>query len=127
MQKNLKTLLILHVFLLIFSISNVCSKNASEYSMLSTGFLCWYALSLVLLGVYAIAWQQILKRLPLSSAYSNKAITIVWGIAWGGLIFHEEINPGMILGALIIIAGIVLYAFADNRTPANPETKLHNS
>jgi hypothetical protein len=68
---------------------------------------------LVLLGVYAIGWQQVIKRMPLSSAYANRAVTVIWGLFWGVVLFGESITPGKIIGALLIVAGIALYAHID--------------
>ena len=59
--------------------------------------------------VYAIGWQQVIKRLPLTMAYANRAVTIVWGIIWGLLFFNEKLNVGKIIGAVIVIAGVLLY------------------
>ena len=63
--------------------------------------------------VYAVIWQQILRRMPLTVAYSNKPVTLVWGIIWGSLIFKEEISWNMVLGAAIIFAGIYLVVSSD--------------
>ncbi|WP_102380364.1 EamA family transporter [Raoultibacter timonensis] len=68
---------------------------------------------LAILGVYAIGWQQILKRMPLTSAFSNKAVTVVWGIVWGALFFSEPVTPLKVIGAVFIIAGVVLFSHAD--------------
>ena len=69
----------------------------------------------MLLGLYAIGWQQIIKRLPLTTAFANKAVSIVWGMVWGILIFHEKITVGNIVGAALVISGVVLYAYADDK------------
>lgn len=107
------TLLALHVLLGIYALSDVFSKSASGQEFGSLLFFVFYGLVLVLLGVYALGWQQVIKRMPLSSAYANRAITIVWGIFWGALLFGESVTPGKIIGAAIIMAGIVVYSFAD--------------
>ena len=86
---------------------------ASQYDFLSFWFIFFYGLVILNLGVYAIVWQQIIKKLPLNTAYSNKAITIVWGILWGFLFFREQITWNMIVGALIVIVGVVLVVRAD--------------
>lgn len=86
---------------------------ASQYEFLSFWFIFFYGLVILNLGVYAIVWQQIIKKLPLNTAYSNKAITIVWGILWGFLFFKEQITWNMIAGALIVIVGMVLVVRAD--------------
>ena len=68
---------------------------------------------ILLLALYAIGWQQVIKRLPLSVAFANKAITIVWGIIWGFLFFDEQVTLGKLIGAVMVIIGIVLYAKED--------------
>lgn len=103
----------LHIELLLFSLGGVCTKMASWYDFLSFWFIFFYGLVILNLGVYAIVWQQIIKKLPLNTAYSNKAITIVWGILWGFIFFREQITWNMIVGALIVIVGVVLVVRAD--------------
>jgi len=93
--------------------SGICSKKAASTEFLSMEFCLYYGAVIALLGLYAIGWQQIIKRVPLTTAFSNKAITIVWGIIWGMVFFHESISIGKVLGAAIVIAGVVLYAYAD--------------
>ncbi len=68
----------------------------------------WYGLMILILGIYAILWQQILKQMSLTVAFANKAISIVWGMVFGAVIFSEKITFNMILGSLIVMAGIVL-------------------
>ena len=58
-------------------------------------------------------FQQIIKRLPLTTAFANKAITVVWGIVWGFLFFGESINALKVAGALLVVAGVVVYARSD--------------
>ena len=60
------------------------------------------------LGVYAILWQQVIKRLELSVAYANKAVTLIWAMVWGKLIFDERITLSKMAGILLVIAGIVI-------------------
>lgn len=109
-------LLALHILLTVYSLSGVLSKLASGFSFSDIGFYLCYCGIIALLGVYAIGWQQIIKRLPLTTAYANKAVTVVWGIIWGILLFSEEINLFKALGAVVVLAGVALYAVADNAT-----------
>ena len=69
---------------------------------------------LAALVVYAFGWQQVIKHLPLTTAYANKAITVVWGILLGFLLFGESITLRQFIGAAVIIVGIVLFVRADN-------------
>ena len=66
-----------------------------------------------MLGIYAVVWQQIIKKLPLTLAYANKAVTVIWGLIWGLLFFGEKITPLKVIGAVIVITGIAVYAFSD--------------
>ena len=111
----------LHIILLIYSLVSCFSKTAALSDFLSIKFIACYAAMILMLGIYAIAWQQIIRKMPLTTAYANKAVTVVWGIVWGLLFFGEEITVGKIIGAAFIMAGIVLYAAADNKSSDNGE------
>lgn len=112
-MKKTKILVLLHIMLMIYSMSGICSKLAANERFLSLKFCILYGLVIALLGFYAIGWQQIIKRLPLTTAFANKAVTVVWGLVWGLIIFHESITIGKVVGALMVIAGIVIYALAE--------------
>ncbi len=99
--------------LMVYSMSGICSKLAAGESFLSARFCIYYAVIIVLLGVYAIGWQQVIKRIPLTTAFANKAVTVVWGIVWGWFFFGESITPGKLIGAGMVIAGVVLFAKSD--------------
>lgn len=109
MSKNTKTILALNILLMFFSLGGIFSKLASKQSFLSLKFILCYGSLLFIMFVYAIGWQQVIKRLPLTMAYANRAVTIVWGIIWGLLFFNEKLNVGKIIGAVIVIAGVLLY------------------
>ena len=115
MSKNAKTFLFLHLLLMVYSANAILSKLASSQRFLSWPFLLLYAGVVALLGVYALGWQQVLKRIPLSVAYANKAVTVVWGCVWGVLIFHEQLSLGKAAGGLLVLAGIALYGWADGK------------
>ena len=117
--KTLKTLLVLHIMLMIYSMSGICSKMAAGTSFLSLKFCLYYGGIILLLGFYAIGWQQIIKRLPLTTAFANKAVTIVWGIIWGILFFHESVSVGKVIGAILVMSGVVLYALSDEKVGEN--------
>lgn len=112
-KSNYKILCLLHIMLMIYSISGICSKKAAAAEFLSVEFYLYYGVIIMLLGFYAIGWQQIIKRLPLTTAFANKAVTIVWGIIWGTLFFNEPITLGKFFGAVFVILGIVLYSYSD--------------
>lgn len=108
-----RALVALHVMLAVYSLSSVCAKLAAGFDFMSLGFIACYGGMIALLSVYAIGWQQVIKRLPLTYAYANKAVTVLWGIVWGVLLFQEQVSPLKILGALIVLAGVVLFSLAE--------------
>ena len=112
---GVKTFILLHLMLMIYSMSGICSKMAAKSAFLSVQFCFYYGMIIILLGFYAIAWQQIIKRMPLTTAFANKAVTVVWGLVWGMLFFEEHITVGKLVGAAFVIIGIVIYALNDRQ------------
>ena len=108
-----KVFLALHLLLLLFAGTTVLSKLAAGEEFLSLRFCLFFGGEFVLLGIYALGWQQILKRLPLTVAYTNKAVTLVWSLLFGVLLFHERVGIRQILGCALVVAGVVLFVRAD--------------
>lgn len=104
---------LLHILLLVYAVACIFSKRAAGTSFGSGDFFLYYGLNLLLLGVYAIGWQQVLKRIPLTTAYAHKSVTVIWGVVFGVLLFHETLNPRQIAGVILVICGIVLYSLSD--------------
>ena len=109
-RNQIVTIIALHLILAVYSVSGVLSKMASKTHFLDLDFCLYYCGLIILLGIYAIVWQQIIKKLPLTVAFANKAITVVWGIVWGMVLFEETISIGQLVGASLIMIGIVLYS-----------------
>ena len=107
-MKKVLPYIALHVVILIYSFSGICSKTAASKDFLSFEWLLFYGLVLLILAFYAIVWQQILKKLPLNVAYANKAITVIWGMLLGCIVFNETVNVPRIIGGILILAGIIL-------------------
>ena len=57
--------------------------------------------------------QQIIRVLPLTTAFANTAVTTAWGLLWGLLFFHEQITIGKIVGVALVISGVILFSAAD--------------
>jgi drug/metabolite transporter (DMT)-like permease len=116
MKSKVKILILLHIMLMIYSMSGICSKLASGENFLSIKFCFYYGLIIFLLGFYAIGWQQIIKRLPLTTAFANKAVTIIWGIIWGLFFFSEPITFGKMAGAVLVVLGVVIFAYSEKES-----------
>ena len=113
MNKRGSGYLLLHFLMVLYSLTSVCSKLAAQEPFLSPKFCLYYGGMIALLGIYAIGWQQVIKRLPLTEAFANKAVTVLWGCIWGVLLFHETINIWKFLGIGLIISGIILFAHSE--------------
>ena len=107
---KLKNFLFMQFATLIYSLSSICSKFASAETFLSFRYILFMGLMVFCLGIYAILYQQILKKNPLSVAFANKGTTILWAILLGYLIFREEVTVFNIIGALIVLCGIIFMA-----------------
>lgn len=107
-NKKIYTYLLLQIAFFIYSLSAFFSKFSTYNNDNIKTILLYYSFSLIALGMYAIIWQQVLKRMPLSIAFANKGITIIWGLILGKVIFNEQITIGKIIGAMIVIFGIVI-------------------
>ena len=57
-------------------------------------------------GIYAIAWQQVIKKFSLSTAYANKSVYLLWSQIWAVAIFHEQLSVQNIIGILIVLFGV---------------------
>ena len=112
-MKKTGNLIILHIMFMLFSLGAVASKTAANSEFLSLRFFFFYGIVLGGLFIYAIVWQQMLKRLPLVTAYANKAVTVVWGIIWGRVFFGEAVTVRKIIGAIIVITGVCIVVMAD--------------
>ena len=113
MRQEIKTISLLHLMLMVYSLSGVCSKLAAGEPFLGGRFCVFYGTVILLLAFYAVAWQQVIRVLPLTTAFANKAVTTAWGLVWGLLFFHEQITFGKLLGVTLVIAGVVLFSTAE--------------
>ncbi len=109
-KKKIRMILLMHVLFLIYSMTSVISRKIGGAELFSREFILGYGLIFLCLGVYALGWQQVLKALPLFQAYTNKAVVVVWGIFWGAVLFGEQVTGAKLIGAALIIAGVLLFA-----------------
>ena len=102
---TLSTLLILQAAVCLYTVSGIAAKFASSYEFLSLGFILCYGMEIAVLGVYAIVWQQIIKRVDISIAYANRSMAIFWSMLWAAVLFQEQITVQNLLGVILIFAG----------------------
>jgi len=75
-------------------------------------YLLWFGGAVAVIGTYAILWQQVLRRIELSTAYMFKGTTLIFTMLIAALLFGETITIPNIVGSVIIIIGITILARA---------------
>lgn len=108
MNRKYLNILLLQLIIIIYTLSGICAKFASNNEVLSIKFIAFYGLEILVLGIYAVLWQQVLKKFDVSVAYANRSIALIWSLIWSVLLFGEKITIQNIIGTIIVILGIVV-------------------
>ena len=103
-----RQIVLLQLVVMLYTVSGIFAKFASGSEFLSLRFLLLYGGEILILGIYAILWQQIIKKVDLSVAYANRSVALIWSMTWAVLIFHETLKINQIIGVLVVIAGTIL-------------------
>ncbi len=101
-------ILLLQGAVVVYSLSTVAANLASKQAFLSVKYIGFFALEFFILAAYAVMWQQIIKKFPLSVAYANKPLTLMWSMLWNFIIFHQGITPWKVVGVLLVVIGITV-------------------
>lgn len=107
-KKRLFDILFLQLAVLVYSLSTVCANFAAQHEFLSPGYVFFFGLEFAVLAIYAILWQQAIKRFQLSVAYANRSTSLLWSMLWSFIIFSQGITPSKALGAVLVMAGVVV-------------------
>lgn len=105
---NFFSFLFMHIAFMVYCIYPLLGKFATRYELFSFPFIILYCMVLGVLFIYAILWQQVLKKIPLSIAIAHKSITVIWGMIFGFFVFGEKISLKMLIGVALILCGILL-------------------
>lgn len=103
-----KEIAVLQFAVMIYTLSSVAAKQAALYNALSWPFLVWCGIEILILGVYAIIWQQLIKKIDLSIAYANRSMAILWSVIWAVIFFKETITIQNMIGVIIVLAGTMI-------------------
>ena len=105
---RLRNVVLLQAVIVIYTFSSVLAKLASGQEVFSAGFVMFYLGELAVLGIYALLWQQMIKRFELSVAYTNRAMALLWSLVWAVVFFHEQVSIRQIVGVALVILGTVI-------------------
>jgi len=93
---------------MLYTLSTVAAKFASGEQFLSFRFILFYGIEMFILGIYAILWQQIIKKFDLTIAYANRSMALLWSVVWAIVFFKENITINNIIGVIIVIIGTMI-------------------
>lgn len=86
------------------------TKYAAQQEFMSMPYCLALCGAIGVMGMYAICWQQVLKQIDLSTAYMFKGTSLIFVILLAYALFGEAITMMNIIGAIVILLGIILYA-----------------
>ncbi len=96
---------------MLFSLTSVFSKAASvvynKSGLKSPMLFLFLFLMVANCGVYALAWQKVIKNIPLNVVYANREVYMVWSQIWAVIIFHESLSVSNIIGLLMVMIGVL--------------------
>jgi drug/metabolite transporter (DMT)-like permease len=107
-ELSIANALFLSLSIAVYSSADFFSKLASGYDFLSLPYVCCLVGVVIVLGIYAVLWQMALKRVPLNQAYLFRSLGLVFGLAIAYLAFHESISWQNLLGAAIVLCGLLI-------------------
>ena len=110
MTLKAKHIIVLLLVNLLYASTSLFSKYAAGQEFLSWQYCLGLCGAVAMMGVYAICWQQILKRIELSTAYMFKGTSLIFIMLLAALFFSEQITMMNIIGACVIVLGIALFA-----------------
>lgn len=105
---SIKNIIILQAIIAIYCFSTVAAKFAAGQEFLSLGFIIIYGIEIAILGLYAVLWQQIIKKVDISVAYANRSMGLLWLVVYAILFFHEDISIKNVIGVIIVMAGTII-------------------
>ena len=110
-----RKILLLQGAVFIYSVNTVCGKMASSHEPFSLPFLLWFGAELLMLMIYALIWQQVIKTVELGTAYANKSVTLLWSLLFGVLLFQEGVTLRKVLALPLVIGGTCLMNLGQRR------------
>ena len=81
------------------------------YDFLSFRYVFYFGMTVLVMAIYAVLWQEVLKIVPLNKAYLYKSSSIGISLMYAYTIFSEIITVKNILGCTMIISGIIILSY----------------
>lgn len=95
---------------MLYSCTTFFSKYASTQEFLSLPYIGGILGAFGIMGVYALLWQQVIKRTPIGEAFLFKGTVLIWTMLICYFFFNEPITVCNLIGILLVCTGITIYA-----------------
>ena len=105
---KIKNIVLLQLIVIIYTFNSILAKFSAGEEVMSIKWIAFYVGEVAILGIYAILWQQMIKRFELSVAYANRAMALIWSAIWAVVIFHETLTIKNIIGIAFVIVGTIV-------------------
>ena len=104
----IKNIAVLQAVVIVYTLSSVVAKFATGKELFSFSFFLFYGLEVFILGIYALLWQQMIKKFDLSVAYANRAMALLWSAVWAVVLFGDRLDEKRLFGIFLVIVGTVI-------------------
>ncbi len=88
----------------------LAGRFSSEKALLYVVVNPWYVASVAALGLQAITWVLVLRRLPLSFAYPFMSLIFPLNLLAAHFLLHESVSAFNLAGTALILGGVVAIA-----------------
>ena len=117
-MNRLKSYILLHICVLLFSFTSVFSKSAAnaynEGGFTSLRLYLFIFLMLAVCVFYAFFWQIVIKKIDLNIGYANRSVYLIWSQIWAVMIFGEQLTPKNIVGLAVVMIGVIIVSLTAN-------------
>ena len=109
---SISSIFLLIIAFVVYSSTGIFTKLASLQDFLSMEYCFFLGGVVLMLAIYAILWQIILKSTPLAQAFLFKSSTVIFALIFAFCLFGEHVTPQNLIGASIIIVGIIVNSYS---------------
>ena len=127
-MNRLKSYILLHICVLLFSFTSVFSKSAANAynagGVFSFQLWLFIFLMLAVCVFYAFFWQKVIKNIDLNIGYANRSVYLIWSQIWAVMIFGEHLTPKNIVGLAVVMTGVIVVSLTANYDDDDGEVEI---
>ena len=120
---RIRDIILLQAVVIIYTLNTIVAKLATGAELFSVKFFAFFCAEAAILGVYAICWQQMIKKFDLSVAYANRSMAIMWTCLWAVLFFDQSLSVKKVVGIVLVLVGTLIVNCSTAGKEEEEETK----